>query len=495
MLAAMFYLGYMLSELRRRKGRTLLTALGLGVGVGLVVTVSALSQGVDDAQQKVLKPLTGVGTDMSVTRPLTFNDNGGGPGGLSQSERNQLEQENGPRRFNLGAQGKPGEKFTRTDFMSAAQLSFPASQVDKIAKLDGVDSASGSLTLSAVTIKGKVPKNGFQRPQQGSPGSQPQGGQQQTAGRAPFDINSLTVSGVDESKPALAAVTGLHAGSAREAVLNESYARRNSLKVGDSISLGGKTFEVVGLASSPLGGSASDVYIKLAQLQALSDRAGRVNTLQVRAESTDDVAAVEKAIKATMKGASVTTASDLADRVGGSLKDAKNLSGKLGTALTIVALVAAFLIATLLTLSSVTKRIRELGTLKALGWPGRTVVRQVTGESVLQGVLGGVLGALIGIGGAALVTALAPTLEATVAAPQRAAGPGGGPGGGAVFGLGRAGDAITAGTEKIALSAPVDVGLIALAIALALLGGLIAGSAGGLRASRLRPADALRHID
>ena len=29
----------------------------------------------------------------------------------------------------------------------------------------------------------------------------------------------------------------------------------------------------------------------------------------------------------------------------------------------------------------------------------------------------------------------------------------------------------------------------------ALLGGLIAGSAGGLRASRLRPADALRHID
>ena len=38
----MFYLGYIVSELRRRKGRTLLTALGLGVGVGLVVTVSAL---------------------------------------------------------------------------------------------------------------------------------------------------------------------------------------------------------------------------------------------------------------------------------------------------------------------------------------------------------------------------------------------------------------------------------------------------------------------
>jgi hypothetical protein len=33
-----FYFTYLLSELRRRKGRTLLTALGLAVGVGLVVT-------------------------------------------------------------------------------------------------------------------------------------------------------------------------------------------------------------------------------------------------------------------------------------------------------------------------------------------------------------------------------------------------------------------------------------------------------------------------
>jgi putative ABC transport system permease protein len=494
----MFYLAYMVSELRRRKGRTLLTALGLGVGVGLVVTVSALSKGLDDAQQKVLEPLTGVGTDMSVTRPLKFGSNGPTlPGGLSAAERAQLQRENGPRRFDLGNQAKPGEKFTRTDFMSAAQLSMPASQVDKIAKLDGVKAAAGSLTLNAVTIKGTVPKNGFQpRRQAGPPGSRPQGGQTQ---RAPFDVSSFSVTGVDESKPELGAIGPeqitkgryLKAGSTREAVVNESYAKRHSIAVGDEVTLGGKAFTVVGLARSPLGGQASDVYVKLAQLQKLSNRVGRVNTVLVRADKADDVAAVEKAIKASVPGASVTTAADLAKRVGGSLKDAKNLSSKLGTALTIVALVAAFLIATLLTLASVTKRIRELGTLKALGWPGRSVVRQVTGESVMQGALGGVLGALIGIAGAALVTALAPALEATVAGPSNAPRPG--PGGGQIFGLGQA--AVTSGSEKIALTAPVDLGLIALAIGLALLGGLIAGSAGGLRASRLRPADALRHID
>jgi ABC-type lipoprotein release transport system permease subunit len=45
-----FYLRYLGSELRRRRGRTIFTALGLGVGVGLVVAVSALSSGLDDAQ-------------------------------------------------------------------------------------------------------------------------------------------------------------------------------------------------------------------------------------------------------------------------------------------------------------------------------------------------------------------------------------------------------------------------------------------------------------
>jgi ABC-type antimicrobial peptide transport system permease subunit len=488
----MFFLAYMLAELRRRSGRTVLTALGLALGVGLVVTVNALSTGLDRAQAEVLEPLKGVGTDMTVSRPIDFSPpaSGGFPT-LSDEERQQLRAENGGGRFGLRNLGKAGEKFSRDDFVSTAQLSFPASEVARIRGIDGVGAAAGGLTLNSIHIEGTVPEERgapgvFSAPAEPSPS--------QSVGPDNIDATNLSVSGVDQTVKALGAITPgqvtngryFSAGDAREAILNEGYASRQNLDVGDTATLGGKKFDVVGIAETPLGGQSSDVYVKLDQLQALSDRAGRVNIAYVRADSSADVGKVAASIESTLDGASVTTAEDLADRVAGTLVDAKNLAGSLGTALVVVGLLSAFLIASLLTLSSVTKRIRELGTLKALGWSQRLVVRQVTGESLLVGLLGGVLGVVVGIGGAFLAATLAPALDATVSA-----GTGEGPRFFGPFGQG----AVEPTATEVALDAPVSVALIVGAVGLALLGGLIAGAVGSLRAARLRPADALRHID
>src|SRR2546421_10980564 len=410
----MFYLTYMVSELRRRRGRTILTALGLAVGVGLVVAVSALSTGLDNAQAKVLRPLTGVGTDLSVSRPVRFGTpTGPGPRALPRAERGRLQQENGGLRFGLQNLGKPGAKFTRDSFLSTSQLTFPQSQVAKVRTISGVKSAAGGLTLTALHVSGTVPKQGRQ--------SQPLApGQNNTRGGPPRSLNfdSRTVTGVDWSRPEVAAVTpgqivsGHYLKSKKQAVLNLNYARRKNIHLGDTISFGSTKLHVVGFAKTPLGGQASDIYLDLGVLQKLSDRSGRVNTIYVRATSASQVGRVATAIRARFSGASVTTAKDLADRVSGSLIDAKNLTNKLGTALEIVGLLAAFLIAGLLTLSSVTKRIRELGTLKALGWRQWRVVRQVTGESLLQGLLRGALGAGGGDGGAPPLTAFRPRLKA-----------------------------------------------------------------------------------
>ena len=72
----MFYFQYLIAELRRRKARSLLTAFGLAVGIAFVIATGALSSGVSDAQDEVLDPLRGVGTDLSVSRPLSAEGSG-----------------------------------------------------------------------------------------------------------------------------------------------------------------------------------------------------------------------------------------------------------------------------------------------------------------------------------------------------------------------------------------------------------------------------------
>ena len=494
----MFYARYVLAELRRRRGRTILTALGLGVGVALVVAVTSLSQGLSNAQDEVLAPLTGVGTDMTVTRPLNIQGGGGGDpfANLSAEEREQLRAENGGARVGVANLGEPGETFSTDNFVTQ-QLSFSERKERQIADLDGVATAAGGLTLNAIHISGTVPETTAQ-----TPGGPPGGGAGGVGGPPDnIDIQNLTVSGVEQSAPDLGAVTEgqvrsgryFSEGDAKDAILSVGYAQRKDLGLGDKVKLKGGSYKVVGIADPPLGGSSSDVYVKLEQLQRASDRENRVNTVYVRATDTDTVGSVSDEITEVLDGAAVTTTEDLAERVGGSLVDAKNLANKLGTALAIVALAASILIAMLLTLSSVAKRTKELGTLKAIGWPQSKVVRQVSGESLVQGALGGVVGAVLGIGAAAIVSALGLTLQASVAAAGGGAAggpPGGGPFGGA-FGQGQ----VVSGTTDVVLKAPVSFGLVVLAIALSILAGLLAGSVGGLRAARLRPAEALRNLD
>ena len=132
--------------------------------------------------------------------------------------------------------------------------------------------------------------------------------------------------------------------------------------------------------------------------------------------------------------------------------------------------------------------------MKALGWSQWLVVRQVTGESLFQGLLGGAIGVCLGLLGAAVIAAFSPSLSASVSsAAEQADGFFGGPGGGGPGPFGQ-GDVAATGTE-VSLGAPVSATLVLAAVALAVFGGLVAGAVGSLRASRLRPADALRHID
>ncbi len=352
----------------------------------------------------------------------------------------------GPARFGLTApnQARQGKGFSHDDILQSPGLgTIPATRVSTISSLSGVRSAAGALSLISIHAEGKFADFGQAPRGTGSangstPAVQPS--------IAPIKVTSYSVTGVDVTNTAVGPLSGarITAGryfasaetDAKVAVVDSSYAKQHKLSVGSTLTMGGTKFTVIGIATSPTGGQPSNVYVPLARAQ------------------------------------------------------------NLGTWLGIAALVAAFAVASLLTMSAVGRRVREFGTLKALGWRSRRVVGQVMGEAMAQGILGGILGIGIGVGGAVLISKLAPSLTATVGAaatgaPVTGTGvTGAGPGGP----LGQA-LASASHTVSVPLTAPLSFGLFALAIGLALAGGLLAGSLGGWRAARLRPAEALRRVD
>jgi ABC-type antimicrobial peptide transport system permease subunit len=625
---AVFPLTYAAHELRRRVGRTILTALGLAAGVGLVIGIVGVSDGLDQAQGKVLAPLRSVGTDVLVTRVAGaqttdqtngngngqnaangqggqngtnggqagngagngggrgggfFGGGGGGGGagipGVDQADALALANENKSVTTDLAKLGKPGDHFVHDFFVPGTQISFPQEAVAQATKTPGVTSAVGGLSMQATHQTGTVPQivaelqTGGEQVQQtvmpppltdaerqqvrscvaaqagaqGGQGGGGGGGNAQPApgggaepgggglgglfgagGRGQFeqclpqrfqqyiatfttplrtvrqaldppstDIQSTpyTAAGVDPAHPDEGLITSSQvtagrwykAGATDEVLLNVSYANANNLKVGSDLPVNGTTFHVVGLVSPTLRGQEAGVYFPLGALQQLSDHAERVNVLLVKAKDAGSVDAVAASLRKQFPGAQVVTTKDLADQVTGSLKDAKKLADQLGGILAIIVLGAAFVIAVLLTLSSVAKRVREIGTLRAIGWSKRMVVRQMLTETLGIGVLGAVLGVIVGLGALAAISALSPSLTTSQPVVPSAAASS------LARIVGRTAQ-VTGGTTTIHLHAPVSASNLVLGMGFAIIGGLIAGAVGGWRAARLRPARALADI-
>jgi putative ABC transport system permease protein len=291
-------------------------------------------------------------------------------------------------------------------------------------------------------------------------------------------------------------------------VLDSSYATSAALAVGGTIAIGGQDFEIVGLVASTSSDAttASDVYIPLDVAQILAGLDGQVSTVYVQATDASQVSTLATALQTAIPDATVSTQEDLASSVSGSLSTASGLVGNLGTWLSAIVLAAAFVLAILFTISGVGRRTREFGTLKAIGWSNGRIVRQVAGESLVQGLIGGAGGIALGIAGILVVNLVAPSLTASTggfsfgggAGPQFTSGTGtdsgttggfaGDPGG--PFG----GDQSSGTTTDVVLNAPVALEVLLLAVGLAVLGGLLAGAIGGWRAARLRPAEALRSV-
>ena len=466
------FITYLLRELRRRMRQSIFIALGLALGVGLVITVVAASDGVSASQGTVLKSLYGVGTDVTVTQAPKA-----GSGGAPQLSF----------RGNLSSQ--QGTKVNQNILVGGGLGTIKSSSVTTLSGLKDVSGAVGSLTLNDVTLSGTFGASGGGSSGGGAAGATGGSG---SGASGSFNTNSFTVGGVDPSDDSLGplssgTITSGHGITSAEAndnvtVVDSNYAASKGLKTGSKITVAGKSFTVIGIVQAAQGVTDADVYIPLARAQSLANMPGEVNTIYISAASASDIAAVSSEISKALPTATVTTSSDLASEVTGSLSSASTLANSLGKWLAVAVLVAAFGLASILTISAVSRRVREFGTLKAIGWNSGRIIRQVMAEALVTGVIGGGLGVGIGYAVAAIVQAVAPPLTATARHRRSQAG-----------GLARSA-APAAHTVSVHLTAPVTFGAVGLALLLAILGGLVAGAFGSWRAVRLRPAAALSRL-
>jgi putative ABC transport system permease protein len=513
---------YLRRELRRRMRQAVFIALGLALGVGLVITVTAASSGVKNAQGTVLHALYGVGTSLTVTKTPTAGSFNPGSFGFG---------------FRAGTSNRPaaGTKInTNTLSPSPTLASISSSSVSTVARLGNVAAAAGGLTLNNRTLSGTVPAINFNGAGAGAGGAggSGTGGSGGQNFRASFSTDSFGVAGVDLGTGELGPLSSgkLSSGrtfassdaSSKVAMVDASYAAQHKLKAGSTIAIGNSkgastSFTVIGIVSEPAGDNPSDVYIPLAVAQNLAGLKNEVNTIYVAASSSAAISSVQNEVSKALPSETVTTSADLASEVTGSLASASSLANNLGKWLALAVLIAAFGLASLLTMAAVSRRVREFGTLKALGWKSRRIIGQVMGETVALGIIGGVVGVGIGFAGAELVSKLSPKLSAVVGQTTGSATPGGarqfgfGAGGGNFPGGGTGGNGTGGGgfpgggafnragnaashTVAVHLSASVSASIIVLAVVLAVAGGIIAGIFGGWRAARLRPAAALAKV-
>ncbi len=590
----------------------MVTAIGLAAGVGLVMGIIGVSQGLSDAQNKALSPLNSVGTDIIVTRTVaptlstatttTTPANGFGRGtpgagagaygggffagrggsSLNSSDAAALAAANSSVITDLAKLGPAGTKFTHDFFVPGTLITFPSQAVNTVAKVKGVTSAVGALSLDALHETGTVPKitasikTGGQTisatvkppvltaaqqaaertcieglitkqlgstttttPSAGTGGATggrfggfgggggafrfgagantafakcltpAQKAYQQNVTIPEQTVNQVlnppttntststyTVAGVNPSNTTSGLVTKAQlvkgtwfsttpSVAKSQVLVTTAYASQKGLKVDETITINKVGYKIVGLVNPTLTGDVADIYFSLSNLQSLSSNANRINEVLVSVANAKDVNAVAKAIKAALPGATVLTSASLADQVTGSLSNARKLANDLGGALALVVLLAAFLIAGLLTLSSVSKRVREIGSLRAIGWSRGRVVRQIMAETMGIGIVGGVIGIALGAAVCLIIGAVGPGLSVTSTGLAVGASK--------VSGLlGQTTSATVATT--VHLTAPIHPLTIVIAFVGAILGGLIAGAAGGWRAARLSPASALRDL-
>lgn len=426
---------YAWKEMSRRKGRTFLSVAGMVISTTLLVAVLAIARAVQEAASE---PLEAVGADLVIINKVE-------PCPFSQVKR---PKDLGP---------------------------IPASLVEEIRGLPGVQEASGSLELWAFgeakpDLEGSPPNAPGALKGQATPivvTGLPPGDQQRKVGPLrPFQKGEKCCS--------LAAGRYFGPEEPNACLLSQDFAASRGLRVGDTLPIAFEEFQVVGLVQTQ--GLAlighGQAFIPLQTAQEMLAEGDIVTHLFIKLQPGADPRPIEARARAVIgPGTQVTTESALPSQVGG-------LAALAQATVKMIAGLVVFLVAILViksAISAVGERVQEIGIMKAVGWRQGHILQLLGTEMALQGLVGAALGCGLGYTIAAFYARYANlTLPNSLNSfPDCAQTP-----------------------PPVALTVTVgpSAGVLATAVGVTLLMALTAGLLAGRRAARLDPAQALRQL-
>jgi putative ABC transport system permease protein len=242
-----------------------------------------------------------------------------------------------------------------------------------------------------------------------------------------------------------------------EVILGDLLAGSLNKKPGDTLQIQGSPFTVSGIYHGGSALEAGAVILPLDQMQKLGSLEGKVTAFHVRlkpapaGESPEQyLKRAQAQIEAALPGLRAVPAAErasnnqlvlLAHAAAWGTSSIALLIGILGIANTMV--------------MSVFERTREIGILRALGWKRGRILLLIQTEAAVLGFSGGILGIAVGWSALRLLSAL----------PQTAS----------------------------IVSASFPLLLLAEALGIAVLAGLVAGAIPAWRGAHLSPVEALRH--
>jgi len=408
---------YILNELRHHRHRTLVNVLGIAVGIALFVSINAVSAAY---QKAVSLPFKDMGADLVVQRP----------------EKRAVDS----------GQPPPSMRGLRLPFSNQILSS---EDLGKLKAVPGVETMAASLLLWEFN------QGGFR-----------------------------TIMGVDLAQPSLGPVKvkewlakGRFPNREGEAVLEKHYAKFHHVQPGDPITIGGRSFNIVGLLEVREGSqiASANIYLPLADAQTLlGNGAGSVNLVYVQVKNPSFLNQTKTQIAQALPGVSVTSSDSFLELMGG----VSRISDQFSLVVSLVALGGAIFLIIKTMLSNLVERSREIGILKAVGWTGGDVQKQLMGEVFLQSIIGGIVGILAGY----LISYLLGYLSIPVSTPWE------------VNLIPAFAKEAGAAAQTIRLPVNFSLGLTAASLALSLVAGGLASYFMGRRLAKMKPVDILRRL-